>query len=94
MCFIAFSKFVYAACCMYIRIAVHPVGKHNSINSCYDKDNVNFKHFMKTIKVGVVIYDMDAIRHKMAALMNEYNTYKPDKVITKTRKVRKKCKAQ
>lgn len=68
--------------------------KGNSINSGYDKDNVNFKHFMKTIKVGVVVYDMDAIRHKMAALMNEYNTYKPDKVITKTRKVRKKCKAQ
>lgn len=63
--------------------------KGQSITSKYDKENVNFKHILKTWKVGVVVYDMEAIQNKFNEIVAKYYTPQQDKIIVKEKRVRR-----
>lgn len=62
--------------------------RSNSINSDEKKDPY-FKHFVKPIKVGVQVKDMNAIKSAMSQLFKKWAQPRPDKVIIKQKKVKK-----
>lgn len=64
--------------------------KAHSINAKEDAEAVNFKHDLKTWKVGVIVYDMQPIKDQMKMMLKKYNASKPDHIITRSKKVKVK----
>lgn len=62
--------------------------KRQSLNSGYDQSAVNFKHYIKPFKVGVIVYDMKPIKEKMTSIFAKYIRCRPDKSIVKKKQVR------
>lgn len=55
-----------------------------------DDEAINFRHYLKPVKVGVVVYDMQPINDCMRKLLSKYAEHKPDKTIFKIKKRKKK----
>ena len=66
--------------------------KAHSTNAIADAEAINFKHDLKTWKIGVIVYDMQPIKDKMLVMMKKYNKHHSDAVITKEKKVKIKKK--
>ena len=64
--------------------------KAHSTNAREDAEAVNFKHDLKTWKVGVIVYDMQPIKDQLKMMLKKYNTYKPDQIITRSKIVKTK----
>lgn len=61
--------------------------QRNTVNAkCIDDEKVNFKHFLKPFKIGVIVYDMQAIKYCMGNILKKYAEHKPDKCIIKEKK--------
>lgn len=54
-----------------------------------DEEAINFRHYLKPFKVGVVVYDMEMIQRTFKEILSKYAENKPDKSIFKIKKVRK-----
>ena len=65
--------------------------KRASVKSAYDEEAINFKHYLKPFKVGVVVFDMEPITKCFKEILAKYAEQKPDKSIFKVKKVRKKA---
>jgi len=63
--------------------------KGQSICSGYDDEKVNFKHYVKQFKVGVMVYDYQPIKNKMQEIFQKYAEHHEDKVIEKEKKMKK-----
>lgn len=63
--------------------------KGQSIHSGYDKENINFKHILKTWKVGVVVYNTAEIQKKFNEIIAKYYIPQQDKAIVKEKRVRR-----
>ena len=55
-----------------------------------DGEAINFRHYLKPFKVGVVVYDMEPITTCFREILSKYAEHKPDKSIFKVKKVRRK----
>lgn len=55
----------------------------------YDDEAINFRHYLKPFKVGVVVYDMEPITKCFKDILAKYAEHKPDKSIFKIKKVRR-----
>lgn len=64
--------------------------KAHSTNAREDAEAVNFKHDLKTWKVGVIVYDMQPIKDQLKMMLKKYNASKPDQIITRSKKVKAK----
>lgn len=64
--------------------------KRNTVKSAIDSQNINFKHILKPFKVGVVVYNIKPINEKMQEILSKYAKHKPDKVIFKEKKIRRR----
>lgn len=53
-----------------------------------DSEAINFRHYLKPFKVGVVVYDMKPITECFRSILNKYAEHKPDKSIFKVKKRR------
>ena len=61
----------------------------NHVNSTEDEEAINFKHYVKPFKLGVVVYDMEPITRTFREILAKYAEHKPDKSIFKIKKRRK-----
>lgn len=61
----------------------------HSVRSKVDDEAVNFKHTLKPLKVGVIVYDMEPIKKCFSEIIKKNADHKPDKAIIKVRKTRK-----
>ena len=51
-----------------------------------DSEAINFRHYLKPFKVGVVVYDMEPITTCFREILSKYAEHKPDKSIFKVKK--------
>ena len=65
--------------------------KGHSITAKKDNDAINFKHYMKPFKLGVIVYDMNPIRECFIDILKRNSEPVKDKVITKVKKTNKKA---
>jgi hypothetical protein len=54
-----------------------------------DSEAINFRHYLKPFKVGVVVYNMEPITRTFREILAKYAKHKPDKSIFKIKKRRK-----
>lgn len=54
-----------------------------------DDEAINFRHYLKPVKVGVVVFDMEPITRTFREILAKYAEHKPDKSIFKVKKRRK-----
>ena len=64
--------------------------KAHSTNAKEDAEAVNFKHDLKTWKVGVIMYNMQPIKDQLRMMLKKYNASKPDQIITRSKKIKVK----
>lgn len=63
--------------------------KRAFVTSGVDDEAINFRHYLKPFKVGVVVYDMEPIQRCFREILAKYAEDKPDKSIFKVKKVRR-----
>lgn len=65
--------------------------RRNSVNiKCADEEAVNFKHYLKPFKVGVIVYDMEPIKQTMARIIKANAKPVEDKAIVKEKRIKNK----
>ena len=60
--------------------------KSNSIMSHREKEAVYFKHILTPFKLGVIVYDMEAIKACFKRIIRENAPHTPDKTVIKTKR--------
>lgn len=64
----------------------HMKRKRAFTTSGADGEAINFRHYLKPFKVGVVIYDIEQITMCFREILSKYAEHKPDKSIFKVKK--------
>lgn len=64
--------------------------KAHSTNAREDAEAINFKHDLKTWKVGIIVYDMQPIKDQLRMMLKKYNISRPDQIITRSKKIKAK----
>lgn len=58
----------------------------HSVNAKRENENSNFKHDLKTWKVGVIVYNMNALEECMASILKKYPVKIKQSCIVKEKK--------
>jgi hypothetical protein len=64
--------------------------KAHSTRAKLENEEINFKHDLKTWKLGVIVYDIEPIKNKFNLMLKKYKKKMSDHVITRTKKVKVK----
>lgn len=65
-------------------------GRPNNTGRAKEADGLYFKHFIKPVKVGILVHDLDAITACLMDIIKRHSTDRPDSVLIRQKRIKKR----